>query len=91
MQQLSPRRLRSTRRFSTRRFSTWRLSTWRLRSTRFFSSMLSLLRRSSDASAVTSASASPLALSWRLHRGVRRSHHRGWSPLPLTFGVRCRK
>ena len=86
MQQLSPRRLRSTRRVSTRRFSTWRL-----RSTRFFSSMPSLLRRSSDASAVTSASASPLALSWRLHRGVRRSHHWGWSPLPLTFGVRCRE
>ena len=74
MQLLSPRRLRSTR---------------RLRSKRLFSSMLSLLRRSSDASAVTSASASPLALSWRLHPGVRRSHHWGWSPLLLTLGVRC--
>ena len=86
MQQLSPRRLRSTRRFSTRRFSTWRF-----RSTRFFSSMLSLLRRSSDASAVTCASALPLALSRQLQRGVRRSHHRGWLPLPLTFSVRCRE
>ena len=83
MQQLSPQRLRSTRRFSTRR----------LRSTRRFSRMLLLPRRSSDASAVrvASASASPLALGRRLHWGVRRSHHRGWSPLPLTLGVRCRE
>ena len=83
MQQLSPRRLRSTRRFST----------WRLRSTRLFSSMLLLPRRSTDASAVhvASASASPLALGRQLHRGVRRSHHRGWSALPLTLGVRCRE